>query len=244
MVRFSVGLVTFGALLVIAVAPSFAAGVTSRTEVIRAPAPSPIDLVGTGFAWGVRTGKGDPLPAGGSLVRGWVTFPAGTAPGTTASLTLRCPANQRVVELAGLWALPPLRLEPYFVALDRSTEVTFRWATRGGQGTPQRTGRATLICYDAGRLAALRAQQERAIVRRAAEKRPEVLTAPRRRLCRTTPVRVRPPGPILGTVFRSDPVRVLRLSASGRFAEILGLRAFNGIGWIPTAALCRIAFTG
>lgn len=207
-------------------------------EVIRAPARSPIDLVGTGYGWGVRTGKGDRLPAGGSLVRARVPFLSGTPARTVARVTLACPAGQRIVELADFWALSPLRIDSRPVRWDRDTTLALRvTATRAV--TALRTARAAVICFDAGRLRAVRARQERQAVNRAARTRPEVRRAPRRRLCRDSYVQQAPGRLVIGNVAAGDPVRVLRRSTSGRYTEILGLRAFNRIGWIRTRVLCR-----
>lgn len=242
MFRFSTVLATFGVAALLAAVPASGAAITPQIEVIRAPARSPIDLVGTGYAWGVRTGKGDALPAGGTLLRGRLAFPAGTARGTAASMTLRCPSGSRVVGVVDLQARPPLRLEDYpsdSLANDRATAGTFRFAARGRLTTP-RTGRISLVCFDAARLAPLRARQERAVIRDAARTRPEVRTAPRRTLCRTTYVQAGPGrGGVFGTVFRTQPVLTLRRSPTGRYTEVLGLRAFNGFGWLRTSALCR-----
>lgn len=206
-------------------------------EVIRAPARSPIDLVGTGYGWGVRTGKGDRLPAGGSLVRGRVPFLAGTPARTVARVTLACPAGQRIVELADFWALSPLRIASRPARWDRDTTLTLR-VSATKTVTARRTARAAIICFETGRLRALRARQERQAVNEAARSRPEVRRAPRRLLCRDSYVQQAPGHLVIGNVAAGDPVRVLRRSASGRYTEILGLRAFNRIGWIRTRVLC------
>ncbi|HEY5142417.1 MAG TPA: hypothetical protein VII98_02835 [Solirubrobacteraceae bacterium] len=76
-------------------------------------------------------------------------------------------------------------------------------------------------------------------MRRAARTRPEVRTAPRRTLCRDSYVQRKPGHLVIGNVSEGEPVRVLCRSASGHSSEILGLRAFGGIGWIRTRVLCH-----
>ncbi|HEV2777251.1 MAG TPA: sigma-70 family RNA polymerase sigma factor [Solirubrobacteraceae bacterium] len=188
--------------------------------------PAPFVLKGIKPLTGRAVNTGDAIPRGTALVTARVRVPAGAPQdGERRSVTLACPAAMKV---AGLQA--PEQRFPLGYGLSKDTII--RNSTRARIDF----GRAILPRdYDV----------TVGVLCRRADAAGSIADSPRRtqageqtgRVCDTSAYLYREPGrTFLGTVFKGQPLSILRRSGSGQWALVIS--DTRNKGWMKVSALC------
>jgi hypothetical protein len=195
------------------------------TNVVQSGDPAPFVLKGVKPLTGRAVSTGQALPPGTALVTARVRIPAGAPRAEGRSVTVACPDGMKV---AGLQA--PEQRFPMSYGLAKGTIIGYSTRARidFGRGILPREYDVTVgaLCR--------RADAAGSITDDPRETKPGEQAG---RICDASAYVYRSPGRVfVGTVFKGQPVSILRRPDSGTWARVVSDIGMKG--WVKVSALC------